>query len=238
MHIGTAGWAISQRCAASFGTSGTQLERYARVLSVSEINSSAYRSHRFDTYVRWRESVPENFRFSVKLPQALTHRSDLKGDSAALDRFAVEVSGLGAKLAVLLVQLPPSQTFEASTARRFFSKVGGRIPARIACEPRNSTWGSQEADFVLQELGIARVAADPPRWETNASPAGDRRLSYFRMHGSPRMYFSEYSQEQLGQFSEQLKAAAATSSSVWCIFDNTAHGQAIGNALHVKRQLA
>lgn len=207
------------------------------MLSVSEINSSAYRSHRFDTYVRWRESVPDDFRFSVKLPQAMTHRSALEGDSAALDRFATEVSGLGAKLAVLLIQLPPRQTFEESTARRFFLSISDRIAAQMACEPRNSTWESQEADALLKGLSIARVAADPPRWEMNDSPGGDRNLSYFRMHGSPRMYFSEYGQDQLGRLLGQLDAAATLSSSVWCIFDNTAHGHATGNALDLKCRL-
>jgi uncharacterized protein YecE (DUF72 family) len=107
----------------------------------------------------------------------------------------------------------------------------------MACEPRNSTWESQEADALLKGLSIARVAADPPLWQMNDSPGGDRNLSYFRMHGSPRTYFSEYGQDQLGRLLGQLDAAAALSSSVWCIFDNTAHGHATGNALDLKCRL-
>lgn len=236
IYIGTAGWGVAHRYAASFGGTGSHLERYARVLSASEINSSAYRAHRFETYVRWRQSVPADFRFSIKLPQTLTHNHALEADSAALDRFARESSGLGPKLAILLVQFPPRLAFDGAAARRFFSKTKGSVPARLACEPRHATWASEEADALMKELSIARVAADPPRWERDELPGGDRTVSYFRLHGSPRTYFSAYGNDQLERFAARLTTAAAVSACVWCIFDNTAHGHATANALDLERR--
>ena len=83
-----------------------------------EINSSFYRPHRTATYERWAASVPEDFRFAVKVPKAITHERRLKDASDLLDRFLSEAGGLGPKLGPLLVQLPPSLSFQAGIADR------------------------------------------------------------------------------------------------------------------------
>jgi uncharacterized protein YecE (DUF72 family) len=235
--VGTAGWAISRPRSGAFAGSGSHLQRYARVLPATEINSSAYRPHRLQTYVRWRESVPEEFHFSVKLPRTITHNRGLKDASSLLQPFAAQIRGLGAKLTVVLIQLPPSLEFQRSAAARFFMTIQGSLQTQLACEPRHPSWGSEEADALMKELSIARVAADPPRWRDDARPGGDRSLSYFRMHGAPQVYFSNYGDPELGDLAARLEAAGTVSPSVWCIFDNTAQGCALGNALHLQRLL-
>jgi len=240
VRIGTAGWSIPSRYLNEIPAGGTHLLRYARVLTVTEINSSFHRPHRVSTYERWAASVGDDFRFCVKLPKALTHEGALvTGASEVRDRFLAEVAGLGAKLAVLLVQLPPSLAFDRRAARAFFSRLRARAPASasIACEPRHPSWRTAAVDELLSKLAVSRVAADPARWEADARPGGDRRLAYFRLHGSPRLYFSTYEPERLEQLRHALQSAARESDSVWCIFDNTAHGHALGNALWMQQAL-
>src|SRR5947209_16149244 len=106
-RVGTAGWTIPKQHAAAFPGSGSHLERYAQRLNAVEINSSFYRPHRRATYERWAASVSADFRFSVKLPRAITHDLRLTGADAALDEFLAQASGLGARFAVVLIQLPP-----------------------------------------------------------------------------------------------------------------------------------
>ena len=65
---------------------------------------------------------------------------------------------------------------------------------------------------------------------------GARDIAYFRMHGSPRMYYSSYSNERLAALAAQLRASKAKRR--WCIFDNTASGAALGNALQLQVSLA
>ncbi len=72
--IGTAGWSIAAKEAASFPAEGTALERYSRVFSGVEVNSSFHRPHRSSTWVKWAVSVPEKFRFEVKMPKTITHQ--------------------------------------------------------------------------------------------------------------------------------------------------------------------
>src|SRR3954469_8738705 len=116
MWIGTAGWSIPKEHAAPFPTTGSHLERYAQVFNAVEINTSFYRPHRRETYERWAASVPADFRFAVKLPRTMTQERRLEDCGDLLDRFVSEVEGLGPKLGVVLVQLPPSLAFEADVA--------------------------------------------------------------------------------------------------------------------------
>src|SRR5882757_510271 len=75
--IGCAGWSIPTHLADRFPATGTHLERYASRFNAVEINSSFYRPHQTKTYSRWADSTPADFRFSVKLPQEITHRRRL-----------------------------------------------------------------------------------------------------------------------------------------------------------------
>ncbi len=229
VFVGVAGWSIPSSYRSELPGEGSHLERYARRLSAVEINSSFWRPHRVQTYVRWAESVPKHFRFAVKAPRQFTHEGELRAHPEVLDRFADEIAGLGAKLGVLLVQLPPKLEFDAVTTRRFFKSMRKRIDVPFVCEPRHSSWGSECADRLLTELSIARVAADPPLWPGGNEPGGDRRCAYFRWHGQPRKYYSDYGRECLARLEKQIAIAGAAQ--VWAIFDNTVHGHALGNAL-------
>ncbi len=214
-----------------FPVEGTHLQRYAARLSCTEINSSFYRPHRAETYARWAGSVPADFRFAVKLPRAITHEARLRGAGAALDRFLEQVRGLGDKLGCVLIQLPPSLAFERQPVKRFLDALRRRHAGAAVVEPRHASWFTGAADALLADHGIGRVAADPALTAAARVPGGDRRLSYFRLHGSPRMYFSIYTDRFLRALARQLRAEQAAGAECWCIFDNTAHGGAVPNAL-------
>jgi uncharacterized protein YecE (DUF72 family) len=231
MHIGTAGWAVPSPFKDQLPDGGSQLERYAQRLNAVEINSSFHRHHRAQTYARWASAVPAHFRFAVKVPRALTHDGELTPKTDVLDRFAEEIHGLGSKLAVLLVQLPPKLAFDESHATSFFAALRKRIDVAMACEPRHASWGSQQAESFLVDCKVARVAADPAPWPGAGEPGGYEKLAYFRWHGSPRKYYSNYDEEQLASLRRQVARAEKKVSDVWIMFDNTAHGCALGNAL-------
>lgn len=231
VRIGTAAWSIPKEHAASFPVAGSHLERYSAVLNAVEINSSFYRPHRTATYERWAASVPESFRFAVKVPKAITHELRLKDADDLLDRFLSEVSGLGPKLGPLLVQLPPSLRFEDGIADTFLSELRSRVEGPLVCEPRHASWFMPEVESLLDELRIARVAADPAPVSRADKPGGWRGVSYYRLHGSPRIYYSAYSPEYLAAMAERIASDAAAEIETWCIFDNTAAFAATGDAL-------
>jgi uncharacterized protein YecE (DUF72 family) len=231
VRIGTAAWSIPREHAAPFPVAGSHLERYAAVLNAVEINSSFYRPHRTATYERWAASVPEDFHFAVKIPKAITHERRLADVDDLLDRFLSEAGGLGPKLGPLLVQLPPSLSFQSGIADRFLSELRSRVQGSIVCEPRHASWFTPEVEALLTELRIARVAADPAPVAGADEPGGWRGLSYYRLHGSPKIYYSAYSPEYLAAIAEVLARNAAAGIETWCIFDNTAAFAATGDAL-------
>lgn len=230
VHIGTAGWSIQRDVAARFDDAGSTLTRYSSRLPAVEINSSFYRPHREATYARWAASVPEDFRFAVKVPKTITHLLRLTDCGEPLDRFLDEISGLGAKLGPILVQLPPSLLFDAQVANAFFQEVRTRHGGPVACEPRHATWFEGAAAQLLLDWKVARVAADPPRCPSVAEPGGWPGLVYHRLHGSPRTYYSSYEPKYLEHLAVRLSSSKVET---WCIFDNTASGAAIGNALEL-----
>ena len=216
---------------------GSHLERYAAVFDGVEINSSFYRPHAASTYARWAAATPSHFRFAVKVPKAITHDQALRRPRERLAQFLDETSGLGEKRGPLLVQLPPSLAYDSRVVRRFFACVRDSYEGPLVCEPRHATWFAAAATRVFETHRVARVAADPARVPEAAAPGGWNGLAYFRLHGSPRTYWSRYDEAFIAGLAPQVVAAGA-GGDAWCVFDNTASGAAIENAWEVRRHLS
>jgi uncharacterized protein YecE (DUF72 family) len=229
-RIGTAGWALPPDVREQFGSGGALLERYASRFNGVEINSSFYRPHRASTYERWALSVPDDFRFALKMPKEVTHVRRLVRADDEVERFIAASAALGNKRDVLLVQLPPSLSYDASTVTEFFTRLRARYAGRIACEPRHASWFTGVADAALEALHVARVAADPQPPGAPFAPGGWPGFAYWRLHGAPRMYYSAYDDARLEEIAATIDSAPAPA---WCIFDNTAFGAATMNALAI-----
>ena len=235
IRIGTAGWQLRKSHATDFPAPGSHLERYAKRFNAVEINSSFHRPHRRATYERWTASVPVDFAFAVKAPREITHDLRLARAGAALDGFLSQAAGFGGKLSVLLFQLPPSLAFDARTAATFFKVLRKRHAGDVACEPRHPTWFTLRAEELLARHRIACVAADPAVVPSAAAPGGWQGVRYFRLHGSPRIYYSNYEPEQIARYAAILNHAE---SPAWCIFDNTVLSAATANALALREAIA
>ena len=219
-----------------FTTEGTHLQRYASRFAAVEINSSFYQSHKRDTYERWAKSVPAAFRFAVKAPKLLTHDACLEEVGEPLRQFVHEIGGLGRKLGCVLVQLPPSLAYDPRTVETFFAAFRARFRGPMVCEPRHPTWFTGAGDCRLEAHGVGRVGADPPCAEDGGEPAASTRVVYYRLHGSPDMYYSSYDATYLDRVAARMRTFRRTP--VWCIFDNTARGAATLNAMELIDKLS
>lgn len=234
IYLGTAGWSLPREQWPAFSTEGTHLQRYAGRFRAVEINSSFYQPHRTASYAKWAASVPDAFRFCVKVPKQITHEQRLIDCEVLLERFLHECGHLGEKLGCLLVQLPPSLAFDSASACDFFDALRARYGGFVAIEPRHPSW--LEADGLLQQAQIARVAADPAPFPEAAEPGGWPGFRYYRLHGSPRIYYSAYEAERLDALAKRL-AGEGNDTNCWCIFDNTASGAATADALALQERL-
>lgn len=207
------------------------MQRYAARFNAVEINSSFYRPHLAKTYERWAQSVPLSFRFSVKMPKHITHELRLHQCELALDEFLGQCLQLGTKLGCLLIQLPPSLSYDPVVAAVFFAALRERFAGAVVLEPRHVSW--READALLQGFQVGRVAADPPAITSGDAPAGWLGVRYWRLHGAPRIYHSAYGPERVQAVAQLLAQSAEAGVAPWCIFDNTASGHAVADALQL-----
>lgn len=235
VRVGTAGWSIAREAADQFPAEGSSLMRYAERFAAVEINSSFHRPHLEKTWARWRDEVPRDFRFSVKIPKEISHQRKLVACDEALADFARQVWHLGEKLGVLLLQLPPKLEFDLVRAEAFFERLSGLALANLACEPRHRSWFSEPASQLLSQYKVARVGADPDVTELGASPGAWRGLEYWRLHGSPHIYRSSYA-DRIPTISDAVKDKRPEFGS-WCIFDNTASSAATCDALALMQTL-
>ena len=235
--VGTAGWSFPPREQPRFPGEGSHLERYARVFPAVEINSTFHRPHRESTFARWAESVPAGFRFSLKMPRAITHDAKLVDARHLVDDFLRQIAPLGKRAGCLLAQLPPKLELEVRVARGFLSHLRDAFGGTIALEPRHESWFTPAADRMLERLRVARVAADPPRVPHGSEPGGWMGAAYYRLHGSPRIFYSSYEDDFLEALAARLEALRQAGIPTWCIFDNTTLGAGTGNALALLERL-
>lgn len=237
IRVGCAGWCIPSPLAGGFPVDGTHLSRYAARLAVVEINSSFYRPHLPRTYAKWAAQVPAGFKFSVKFPKSVTHGSRLLNADATVVEFASQVGELGDALGAVLVQLPPSLAFDAELTSSFFSTMRDHLRVPIVCEPRHASWFDAEADDIWQRFAVSRVAADPARVPAAGVTAGGGPTRYWRLHGSPRVYYDAYDDASLAAWAGQIRAEARAGHECMVIFDNTAGGHAVRDALRLQELL-
>ncbi len=236
IRIGTAGWQLPKASTADFPATGTHLQRYAARFGTVEVNSTFYRLPMLSTAARWAASVPPHFRFALKMPKAITHEAKLRHTAKPLAAFLELRSVFGQQAGPVLVQLPPKLEFSAM-AEDFLHELHEHDQPLVAVEPRHPSWFTPEVDPLLHRLGMARVAADPPRAEADGRPGGNKRLVYFRLHGRPRIYWSPYTAEDLTHLAAQVQALPMATQAIYVIFDNTAQGLATGNALELMKAL-
>lgn len=233
--LGCAGWTIAREHADLFPAEGTHLERYTQLFRAVEINVTFYRLPKAETFEKWAATVPDDFRFAVKLSKSITHQTRFK-DHSLLAPFLENVQLLGDKLGPLLIQLPPSFAYNPQRVPVFFTELRRQYAGPVVCEPRHATWFTPEVELLWEEFRIARVAADPRVVPAAGQPGGWNELVYFRLHGSPKMYYSEYPEPFLQELAAQLREWKDLAQ-VWCIFDNTASGAAVSNGLRIRELL-
>jgi uncharacterized protein YecE (DUF72 family) len=238
IFIGTAGWTLPTHLKKDFPQEGTHLERYAQIFNCVEINSSFYRDHRPETYARWAQSVPPTFRFSVKLSRYFTQETRLEEAGERLSETLAGPACLGPKWGCLLVQLPPSLPFRPGVAARFIDELREYYEGLIVWEPRHPSWVSSEALTLLRENQIHKVWADPEPCPLPTTASNrHHRANYFRLHGSPQIYKSRYTESDLAKIMNMVEESHLVYPQTWCIFDNTTYGFATENAQELMHRM-
>ncbi len=189
--IGAGGWGYFR------GPSARPLKEYARAFRFVEVNTTFYRHPSILAARRWRRTVPEDFRFSVKAHRDLTHVERMRATPralAALTRDAAIARTLNAD--VLVLETPSDLTFgreEVAALRDFAAATSGRV--RVALEARAYVGSPLPASVAatLREVGGIDVVdlsrGDVPRVESD--------ILYTRLFGKGSHNLWEFSDAEL-----------------------------------------
>lgn len=207
------------------------LSFYSSYFQTTEVNVTFYRDVRKSTFERWFTQVGDNFLFSVKMPRIITHYKRLNSDKGTITKFLHSISPLKEKLGAILIQLPPSLKFDRELFKRFFELLDFRY--RYAIEVRNKTFFDESFLNILKTYNIALCIADSAkRYPYFEDITAD--FIYVRLHGSERLYASEYSEEELNTWAQKIQKWNRPS---FIYFNNDLSGYAFKNALRLKELL-
>jgi len=197
------------------------MKKYSENFSLVELNSTFYQYPRMETVEGWREKAPENFDFTVKAHQDISHKAKMKVEEASLqafERMKQICKTLNSK--IMLIQTPGSfRQDRLGEAEKFFREVN-REGLVLVWETRGPAWETNEAykrlGQVLEKLDVTHVT-DPFR----VMPAYTGKIAYFRLHGlGEQMYYYQYSNMELEKLEELITPYEKEGKDVYVLFNN------------------
>ncbi len=195
------------------------LAYYSERLPTVEINNTFYRMPKVEVLQNWASCTPEDFRFAIKASRRITHQARLKADAAA-DSVAYlyrNLAALGAKRGPVLFQLPPFLKKDLPRLDEFLQLLPQGHAA--AFEFRDDSW---YADEVYQSLERAGAALCLSERQDNGPPP----LVQTAPWGYVRLRLESYSDADLRQWADRLRAAAWRETHVYFMHEPTAPGYA------------
>ncbi len=203
----------------------------AERFSAIEVNATFYRLQSRETFRRWRDETPRDFRFAIKANRFLTHNKKLADPLPAIRLERERAAGLGDKLAVVLWQLPHNFHKHPERLENFAKSLGRWRQPRHTIEFRHESWFDADVAYCLRRHRIAVCqsdAADWPLWDIITTD-----WVYVRLHGHTLTYASDYSATQLKDWAEKIRRWRRRGFEVHVYFDNDAFGYAPSNALRL-----
>ncbi|MDA4127443.1 MAG: DUF72 domain-containing protein [Thaumarchaeota archaeon] len=241
--IGTSGWSYKEWLGVFYPTADTnKLSFYSKVFGTAEIDSTFYAYPSKGLVLGWAKHSPENFVFSVKLPQEMTHdkRLDLgKGVETDLVRFLSLLKPLMeiGKLGPILIQLPPSFSYEKDF--RNLKGFLGVVPedVKFAVEFRHPSWLRVDVWSNLRSKNVANVIVDEPLLPPDTVVTADFAFIRWHGHGSRPWYNYRYKDSELKAWVPKVQEVVTRAKKTYGYFNNHFRGFAVENSLKMMGML-
>jgi uncharacterized protein YecE (DUF72 family) len=203
IRTGMAGWIFPEWRNGQFYPEGLkqkeELHWASRHVTAIEINSTFYQNQKPASFEAWAAQTPENFVFTVKGHQAVTHIKRLKEVEQPLEFFFNSVAALGKRLGAVCWQLPPNMKFDAARIEAFLQLLPKTI--RQAVEVRNPSFADPAFMELLRAHNVALVIADTAAWPYDDQTAD---FTYCRLQGAPSK--ERYEPADLDAWATRFKA--------------------------------
>lgn len=201
-------------------------EFYCQHFNTVELNVTFYRFPQLSFLESWYTRSPGNFRFAVKAPRGITHYKQFHGTEELIGRFYEVIrEGLKEKLGCVLFQLPPRAAYTPERLTRIINNLDPDF--NNVLEFRHPSWWRPEVFEKLSENKIAFSGMSHPLLPTDIIQ--NTPILYYRFHGVPELYKSQYDIKVLEDFvAEIIKAGKVKNAYIY--FNNDIGGSAITNA--------
>lgn len=207
------------------------LSFYSKHLRAVEINSTFYRKPTLKTLEKWVNETEDDFKFFIKIPKTISHIKKLAETKTDTKEFCQHISsGLNQKLAGFLFQLPPSYIFTEENLEKLINTVDEDYLNVV--EFRHSSWWNSEVFELLEKKNIVFSGVSIPKDISDDFIMNNKKFSYYRLHGKPTMFKSEYSESELEQLAAEVRKFEGTS---FVFFNNTFGIAGIKNALFLSK---
>lgn len=191
------------------------LPYYAARLPTVEINYTFYRMPTERILQAWAAQTPDAFLFTLKAPRRITHDAKLRACEEPTRVFCEAAQSLGAKLGVLLFQLPPSFRKDLVGLEAFLDTLPPA--ARAAFEFRHASWHDDAVFDLLKRRGRALCVADSERMTTPLAVTAD--YAYFRLRDEG------YGAADIERWTETIVAATRHCRDVFVYFKHEESGK-------------
>jgi len=237
IYIGTSGWSYPGWREGIYAGVPRRLwlSRLAEHFNAVEINATFYGAQRRETFARWAEATPPQFRFAMKANRYITHNKKLLGCAGPVRRERERALGLGGKLSAVVWQLPAGLHRKLERLEAFAEVLGQWPEVRQVMEFRHPSWFDDEVADCLRRHRLAVCISDAADWPLWDEVTTD--LVYLRLHGHTRTYVSAYSTPALRRWAGRIGAWRAEGRDVHVYFDNDAAGAAPRDALRLRGML-
>ena len=236
IHIGTSGWSYKHWRNTFYPSElkvKDQFSYYTKKFNTVEINNTFYGVPSDETFLNWKNSVPEDFVYVIKANRFITHMKKLRDPSQSLQSFMSKVEHLGTKLGAVLFQLPPYLNVNLQVLEDFLAELPEEN--RFVMEFRNASWYLPEVYALLKKYNVAFCIYELAGHISPVEITAD--FVYLRLHGpGENKYQGSYSDQTLTEWAEQCKIWLETND-VFIYFDNDEQGYAAFNALQLRKLL-
>jgi uncharacterized protein YecE (DUF72 family) len=235
--IGTSGWVYAGWREHLYADAPVRrwLEIASRKFGALEINGSFYTQIKPETYTRWYQETPDDFKFTLKGHRFVTHYKRLRDARDSIVRLRDQSAGLGDKLAAVVWQLPSRFGVDVARLEDFLGALEAWPGARHALELRHKSWFVPEVADRMRAAGVAVCISDAPDFPMWREVTTD--LVYVRLHGHTRKYASQYSTGNLARWAEDTRRWLDEGREVHVYFDNDGEGHAVHDALMLRAML-
>jgi uncharacterized protein YecE (DUF72 family) len=209
------------------------LSYYSNHLQAVEINSTFYRRPTLKTLEKWVNETGEDFQFFIKIPKTITHLKKLEETKNEVSEFCNYISsGLNEKLGGFLFQLPPSFHYSEENLEKVLNTIDDQFLNVV--EFRHSSWWIPNVFDILKMKNIIFSGVSIPKDIRDDFIINNDDFAYYRLHGVPQMFKSEYSISELEKLVSTIKNFVGTS---FIFFNNTYGIAGIKNALTLTENL-